>query len=542
MTPPETQTESKVPAARPPACAYRIIYNWDGAPVHYSEYPQSMEQFLEKTYAPIADTQIDAHFWSIGTHEAEWPTDAMESLGETADRRYESVLSMRQSESLRTMFERGENPYEAMVERGHELGVDVYCSVRMNDNHFWDLTPEDVPGTTRVGLTKLRKEHPEWLLGTNEAPRWASTSWNMAIPDVREHKLQYIAEACRQADWDGVELDWQRHAFHLPEHDGYRLRYILTDLQRAVRRVADQIASERGRSFHVAVRVATTLESCRRIGYDIETWMKEGLCDVVIGGGNSGTDPGFEVERFQEMAEGTGVRVYPCFDFDTRQQANRFLPHSAWRDSWFRAMSADFWDRGVDGIYIFNWHANEQTRRNLLTTIGSPETLRRTDKVYSALHRSIAQKGNRSSTGVERTGAERDDRIYGETPVVLYRTMTGDGPRFHITISDDVVAEAANSALERVDLRVELDHYSPADNVEVTLDGEPLGSPQVRHPSAENPNVPADVDENAWLVWALEPSHAGKGPHEVQVVLVERDPRIRSEIVVNNVEFYVTYV
>ena len=41
---------------------YRIIYNWDGAPHHYDEHPQSMESFLQKTYAPLAGTQVDALF------------------------------------------------------------------------------------------------------------------------------------------------------------------------------------------------------------------------------------------------------------------------------------------------------------------------------------------------------------------------------------------------------------------------------------------------------------------------------------------------
>ena len=94
---------------------------------------------------------------------------------------------------------------------------------------------------------------------------------------------------------------WQRHAFHLPADDAYRLRYALTDLMQAIRQQTDQIAEERGRPFHVAVRVATTFEACRRIGYDVETWVRDGLCDVVISGGNSGTDPGAEVEQFVEL-------------------------------------------------------------------------------------------------------------------------------------------------------------------------------------------------------------------------------------------------
>ena len=46
--------------SRPPK--YGIIYNWDGAPHGYSAVPQSMEDFLEKAYAPLEDTQVGALF------------------------------------------------------------------------------------------------------------------------------------------------------------------------------------------------------------------------------------------------------------------------------------------------------------------------------------------------------------------------------------------------------------------------------------------------------------------------------------------------
>ena len=51
---------------RPPA--YAIIYNWDGAPFGYSEVPQSIESYLDKTYAPLENTQVKALFWSIRDH------------------------------------------------------------------------------------------------------------------------------------------------------------------------------------------------------------------------------------------------------------------------------------------------------------------------------------------------------------------------------------------------------------------------------------------------------------------------------------------
>ncbi len=518
---------------RPAPPQYRIIYNWDGAPHAYSEYPQSVDQFLDKTFAPLTGTQVDALFWSLGEHEATWPSEALGMIGDATDRVYNGVAELRRVEGIRAMFERGENPYEAMVSYGHERDIDVWASIRMNDQHFWRIQDlETMQRTVTNGLTDLRKQHPEWCLG-DDAPNWCTTSWNMAIPEVREHKLQFIEEACRVADWDGVELDWQRHAFHLPANHEYRLRYTLTDLQAAIRQITDRLSEERGKPFHVAVRVATTLESCRRIGYDIPVWMGTGLCDIVIGGGNSGTDACFETAQFLELAHGTNIRVYPGYDSDGRQQTNRLVSGNEWRDRWFAAMSQTHLDRGADGAYVFNWHANETTRRRSLTTMGTKETLRHEDKSYTALHRDIANSPLRED-------CDRDDRINGEVPVTLFRSLTGEGPTFHIPIHDDIAAEAGN--LAGIQLLIEMEHFSPAvDEVTVTLDGLALPAPAIRNAAAENDGNPADVDENSWLVWDLEHAQAAKGEHEISVVLANRDPRIRVPLTIGNVEFCILY-
>ena len=192
-------------ADEPPV--YKIIYNWDGAPHGYSPYPQTLEQFLQKTFAPIVDTQVGALFYCVGEHEATWPSTKLEMTGDSVGRRYKSVGAFTHNENIRAMLERGENPYSATVGRGKELGIDVYVSIRMNDNHFRGLQLDEMADTTMSGLTQLRRDHPEWCLGPENAPPWFALSWNMAIPEVREHRLQFIREAIERADWDGVELD-----------------------------------------------------------------------------------------------------------------------------------------------------------------------------------------------------------------------------------------------------------------------------------------------------------------------------------------------
>ena len=135
--------------SRPPD--YGIIYNWDGAPHGHHEVPQTMEQFLGSMYAPLEDTQVGANFWCIGEHVARYQSDVLETLGEHVERQYHSAHAYTFDENVLAMIERGEDPQAAAIERGRELGMHVYASVRMNDNHFNGLQIKTWrrPGTAR---------------------------------------------------------------------------------------------------------------------------------------------------------------------------------------------------------------------------------------------------------------------------------------------------------------------------------------------------------------------------------------------------------
>ena len=160
--------------------------------------------------------------------------------------------------------------------------------------------------------------------------------------------------------------------------------------------------------------------------------------------------------------------------------------------------------------------------------MGSLDTLTGHDKTYAALHRSIGPK----TAG--RAGAERDDRIYGETPVDLLPTLTGTGPIFHIHLSDEEPPSHA-------ELQIEIAHFTAADKVRVALDGEDLGDPIVRDAAAEDPNDPADISENKWLTWSLSDKQSGRGIREVQVILLDRDPRLSIPLHIEHVEIYLQY-
>ena len=522
---------------------YGIIYNWDGAPHGYSQVPQSMEKFLEKVYAPMEDTQVGAHFWCIGEHTARWKSDVLETAGDLYGRVYDSVNAYLGDENVIAMIDRGEDPQEQLIRAGRELGLHVYASVRMNDNHFGGAQPSQMSAIRHHGLTQMRIEHPEWLLG-DRTTKWFAMSWNLEVPEVRRHRFAHIEEVVRRWDWDGIELDWQRHGFHLPDDHGYRLRYVLTDLQRAVRRLTDELATKRGRPYYLAARVNATPEMSYRIGYDIETWIKEGLVDILIPAGGAHTDPSPAIEQYLEWCRGTDVVIYP--GFDTRVDGwdyDKFVgPEDIATKDWMRtrAVASEWYAAGANGIYAFNWHANRDSRRELLCQVGSPETLRGTNKIHAATHRYQEAFG---TVGQSWAGAFDNDRVWGQVPVALKETLTGDGP----TITLNQPADLEQNPVTSIHLRLRLNQWVVGDEVTVEWDGAELTHLEHRYhfeeDAAANPLAAriSDVGTASWFIAPLSADQASEGMHTVKAILRKRNPRLACDIVLTNVELVVRY-
>jgi hypothetical protein len=508
---------------------YKIIYNWDGDLFGWDEVPQSTESFLSTVYAPLEGTQVDALFWCVATHAARWNSDVVELEGEVLGRKYDSASSYRLAENVRTALERGEDPNQALIQRARELGLHVYASIRMNDNHFDGAQLQDLPDLRHPELTQMRRQHPEWLLG-DQTLEWFALSWNLEVPEVRNHRLSYIEEVCRRYDWDGVELDWMRHPFHLPQDDAYRLRYTLTDMQRSVRRMADQIAQSRDRPFYVATRVASSLETCRHVGFDLPVWIEEGLVDVLIPAGAAMTDPSIDVQAFRGLCCEADVVVYPGLDGGLANPRLSVPEMYRIDDAITRGIVSNYYSAEADGIYLFNWYADHQARRELLTTIGSPETLRKKDRTYAATHRVVVRQG-------PWRGAYRFDRLLGEVPVRLKPTRTGDGPTVTIQVANDVQTDRP----DRIELRLRLQEWVAGDVVRVVWNGDDLlSNPDIRYIPAAPPSY-ARVSDAVWQCYLLRPDQLLSGTQKVKVILDQRNEKMACDMVLTDIELAIHY-
>ena len=528
---------------------YRLALNWDGAPHSYSPVPQSLEQFLHKVFEPLTGTCVDALFWCVGEHTTTWSGGELEVVGERTDRKYEDAAAWTHAENIRRMLDRGENPLRAIVDRGHELGIAVYASLRMNDNHFDGAQPADLATMQHVELTKLRQEHPEWLLGDSTS-EWFALSWNMAVPEVRANRIAHVREMLAQAEeLDGIELDWQRHAFHFPTELAYRLRYCISDVQRSVRAMCDEVGHNRGRPVILTARVAGSIAQSRRQGYDLDAWLEEGLVDVLVPAGNAATDDSIDVDEWKALVakHGSKVAICPGTDSgiprmtDTPEESNvEPEPAPISETLKARALAARYLGQGADGLYIFNFHQGYQVNvstvdgsyrynTKLLTEIGSAASLVGLDKLYVATHRVTKQEG-------PWRGAFDVDREWGQVPVPLLPTLSSRGAVVDLRLGPELKPGV------EVTLRLRLEQWTGVnDRIEVRWDGFIVGPELPSLSPAANTII--EVNHNKWMLFDL--SHdsfdVSQGVHAVEVTLLQRNPQVLSTIMLTDVEVLFEY-
>jgi hypothetical protein len=356
----------------------RIIMNNDGCDVLY--FPKgekaTVEGFLAKRTTPLAGTHVDAiafcptsSGFSYFTHNTKVGTVLTRSG-------HEFGIQPDTRNIAQELIDLGTDCLQAVIRFGHEHGMEVFWSMRMNDTHDVAHRPEK----PYFLFPPLKSEHPEWLVGDHvkRTPhgRWSSVDY--ARPEIRDLAFGFIEEVCRGYDLDGVELDFFRHLCYfkstaLGGTASDEERDMMTDLIRRVRKMTEQAGIERGRPILVAVRVPDSVGFCKDMGFDIECWMREGLVDMLI------TTCYFRLNPWEysvELGHKYGVPVYPCLS-DSRVRGETRFRRSSVASYRGRAMNA--WVAGADGLHLFNhFDPNAEIWRE----IGDPETLLAMDKLY----------------------------------------------------------------------------------------------------------------------------------------------------------------
>ena len=131
---------------------------------------------------------------------------------------------------------------------------------------------------------------------------------------MREDRLWWVRHTAENYDLDGVDLNFFRMPWYFKPGEEEAGAPLMNDLIRSgspdcqesvgVTSTADA-AGGQGSGYG--------LEACRRIGLDVETWLRQGWVDrMLIGGGYTVfTNPAQELVK---LGHGHNVPVYPCIN------------------------------------------------------------------------------------------------------------------------------------------------------------------------------------------------------------------------------------
>ena len=521
----------------------RIIYNNDGDDVIQAESRHDQEEellvrgegellddFINARIGPLVGTQVDSN----------WYASCM--AGQTFS--HHTKLGGFYNKGIpRALVEQyGRDSLQIQTDFSHEKSMEAFWSLRMNDVH--DAHP---PGSRRwtYGLAKFKRDHPEYMFGTIEdwdkesGPKQLWSGLDFAIPEVRDRVFAIIEEVAHNYDVEGMELDFLRHHPYFresresqPVEDEHVA--MMTDLVRRIRRLADEVSSQRGRPLLVAARTPFTADHARFIGLDLEAWLEEDLLDLFIPGGGNESVMTESFVGAVELGHKHDVPVYPCLGwgfwnhwaylahsnerhgtFDEwlqairREEINFSVSINEWEGTLpaWRAAAANLHHAGADGIYTFNgFFAGSE----IWNEIGAPETLAGKDKLF----------GVEQFQGESSFSTSEDKRRKS--------VKQGEPVKLHFQIGEDP------SSSRSLMVRFHFWEFTAKDELRITLNGKPLTALEASGPLGSKPS-------GGWLEESIAKDVVVAGNNEVEVVLEQRNESVGSELILDAVQLEMRY-
>jgi len=487
--------------------------------------------------------QIDSvwHEWGEG-NTAVWPSEV---IPQTANR-------------FPDWWDIGIDPVLELLDETRKRGREVFFSYRINGSDNDDLF--DPPHDFKDPVPH-KAEHPDWLI-----QKWHAY-WNFEIEAVRTLKLAILREVAAQYDYDGISIDFARVPLLFPEGRQWECRNLLTDFVRDVRATILDIGVQRGRPYLLAARIPEDLPGCHFDGIDAETWVEEGLVDILVVGARTAQA---DIPTFRKLTSDTHVRIYPSWDDHHSSDGYRHPSLNVWR-----GVCANWWRHEPDGMHTFNLmspspethraleidiarrhrggpndeidiEAAWELQRHVFNEIGAAETLEGIDKVFY-----VERRGG----GHGEDFVPNPDNWYTPRHAYFQTNMRASLPvRLHddgwsdallvLDVADDV--NRVSESIDHLSLQVAFscsDGESPGPEfvdemeVEVRVNNLCLDAP---HRIAQPPTA-LNAHFTEWLEFPVLPSQLAVGENLVGIRLASKSEALTEPIRVEKVELHVRY-
>jgi uncharacterized lipoprotein YddW (UPF0748 family) len=436
---------------------HEVMFYTDGrhTSVYLYEPPMGVKQYVEPI-DELLDLGIDTVSYAVGDCSVLlYDSKVGEHWGHNVDLTDHDIW-WRAAQNAKAMIASGTDPLMLVCEHAQRRGFNFLPHLLLNMLH----TPHD--RVTNCRVADFTTEHPEWRVG--EEPDYPQAQYDnperlsFAVDEVRADRLAVVAELVGDYPTDGIELNMSDYAPFIGRAEVAEHTETLTEWMRAIRQVCDEAANAQGRAKRLVIRIGATLAGNKAMGMDVETWIKEGIVDAVIGmevvGGFANDTTG--LQDIVEAAAGTRVRVLAGIESANHPELSRPV---------VRAAAANAYAAGAQGVLFHTYYPapkrypydDEATGR--LRFMGYPDLLAGFDKKYRL---GLPYNANTAAS-------------YGLAEQ-LPAQLACDAPAHEcrLEVGDDVAGRAAVGEVWHCELRVLLQHLTYADRIRLIWNGEEI--------------------------------------------------------------------
>ncbi|HCL30601.1 MAG TPA: hypothetical protein DIC52_19500 [Candidatus Latescibacteria bacterium] len=502
----------------------RLAFYHDGRhPLIYMYEPPIQRQQYEQGVDELLGTPVDALMFCLGDGRTVLHDTKVGELWGHNVERWPHLVFRRAHQNAQAMIDRGEDPLMVICERAQAKGLPIYPTLLVQQGS--GVRGEDCRGSDFRFDNKALEIGAK--VGVDE--NWPGHAClDFLHEEVRSERFHLIEETLQRYPVDGFELqlNYQPFYFHPDEvGDG---REVMTAW---VQRVSEALRNS-GRGRRLTVRVPVGVQGCYDIGLDVASWMRQGLVDIVIGQTFSGpelVDCNADYRELVATAKGTGTHVMATLqslvDSDRLGQGTPEV---------IRACACNYWDQGVDGLYLGHWFGNwpyEAEFYEKLRELPHPEVMAAKDKYYY-----VPTGTGRYPQPVLEPGAR--------CPLPL-AISDGESVSAPLVVSDDLAHWQEQGRVHEVILRLRLENVTESDELRFRLNGTELPVAALRRINEMyRMNAPRFRTGSCyWFLFRLTPPFWPiMGENEIDVELVHREPEAVPGMRLRDVELEIRYL
>ncbi len=476
----------------------RTIYHNDAR--HYYLWLYDPPLRLKDAWRPIDDvagTAIDTFSYCVQRGDGLFYPSKVGQMFGVDKQPFTNAIAWHAWHALHSLIDRGLDPLQVLIDRAHDKGLEFWADLRLAT--YGGIDPN------------LEIEH---------GGRY------FAEPQVRDHLADTARELVCDYPSDGLELDFSiAHgscSSYLRPEDVEHYTPVITEW------IADLASAVRSRpgGGTIGARVYPTEELNLRQGLDVRAWLAAGVIDFVVPliYEYNRLDPNMPIDWLIEAAHAHDVAVYgmlqptvPIQEFSLSADNRVYATAEQ-----LRAAAANFWARGVDGLYTWfmRWPHGD-AERAFLSEMGDPDLIEEKNRTYFALRRS----------------QEPDNPGYGAPlPIAITKAAPDDRHTVELYVADNL---AASDHVSAVTLSIKVTNLIMGDQLTISLNGQSLlGQPVTRDFAHNTPHLaPRGLD----LQFQLRDVLPRQGWNALQLSLDARPDLMDGGITVEQVELKVEY-